>query len=182
MSSCNSIGIVVWFTGLSGSGKTTIAEMLKKELLERGKRVCVLDGDEVRASLHKHLGFSREDIRENNRLIAELAEEKKKSSDCVLVPIIAPFREDRAMARSIVGDHFLEVFVDCPLSVCEERDVKGLYQKVRTGEISDLIGVSGTSPYEKPLAPDLVIKTSEMSIEESTRTLLGLVLLRYQNL
>ena len=175
MSSCNNMAIVLWFTGLSGAGKTTIAEAVKKELLERGQRVCLLDGDEVRRNLHQHLGFSREDIRENNRLIAELAKERKRSHDFVLVPIIAPFRQDRAMARFIVGGQFLEVFIDCPLKVCAERDVKGLYQKARAGEINNLIGVSVANPYEPPLAPDWVIKTSELNIEDSVKALLSLV-------
>ena len=169
------MGIVVWFTGLSGSGKTTIAAAVKKELLERGQRVCLLDGDEVRRVRHRHLSFSREDIRENNRLIAELAKEQQLSHVFVLVPIIAPFRQDRAMARRIIGGQFLEVFIDCPLRVCAERDVKGLYQKARAGEINNLIGVSATNPYEPPLAPDGVIKTGEMNIGSSVKALLDLV-------
>lgn len=163
--------IVVWFTGLSGSGKTTIAEALKDTFEARGKSVCILDGDVVRATLHKNLGFERDDIRENNRLIAEIAKEKSKSHDIVLVPIISPFKEDRELAHSIIGEIFLELFIDCPVSVCEERDIKGLYKKARTGEIDNLIGVNDTNPYEKPLAPDFVIKTNETSVEKAVLAL-----------
>ena len=136
------IGVVLWFTGLSGSGKTTIAQALQKELERIGKTIIMLDGDAVRETRTRHLGFSREDIRENNRIIAELAKEKSAECDVVIVPIISPYREDRAMARGIVGENFLEIFIDCPLSVCEVRDAKGLYKKARAGEIENFIGMS----------------------------------------
>lgn len=153
----NQIGTVIWFTGLSGSGKSTIAAGLKEKLEARGKRVAVLDGDDVRGRLHKHLGFSRKDIRENNRLIAELAREEAAINDFVLVPIISPYREDRAIARSIVGSGFLELFVNAPLDVCIARDAKGLYQKALAGEIDNFIGVSPQSPYEAPEHPDIEV-------------------------
>ncbi|HEY4486818.1 MAG TPA: adenylyl-sulfate kinase [Candidatus Paceibacterota bacterium] len=162
------MGVVLWFTGLSGSGKTTIAEALKKELVELGKNVFVLDGDVVREKRNRHLGFSREDIRENNRIIAELAKEKSVASDMVLVPVISPFREDRSAARAHIGDNFLEVFIDCPLSVCEARDVKGLYKKARAGEIENFIGLSELLPYERPVNPDIIIETDNDKEKEES--------------
>src|SRR3989344_4558150 len=110
--------IVLWFTGLSGSGKTTIAHALEKELVKLGKRVVVLDGDVVRATFHKHLTFAREDIRENNKLTAELAKKKMAEADVVIVPIISPFRENRAMVRSIIGEHFFEIHIHTPIEIC----------------------------------------------------------------
>ncbi len=157
------MAFVLWFTGLSGSGKSTIAEELKKQLEESGKTVELIDGDVVRNTLHTTLGFSREDIRENNRLIAELA--KKSAADVVLVPVISPYREDRAMARTIIGESFREVFVNRPVEKCIERDVKGLYRKALTGEIPNFIGVASSNPYEPPLQPDIEVKTEEMTVE-----------------
>jgi len=160
--------IVVWFTGLSGSGKTTIAEALKKELEARGKRVHILDGDVVRNTLHRNLGFSREDIRENNRLIAEFAREKNEAHDIVLVPIISPYREDRKMARQIVGDGFIELYINCPLEECMRRDVKGLYRQVREGKRGKLIGMEGGEhPYEAPFNPELEIMTKNNELHEN---------------
>jgi len=165
----------LWFTGLSGAGKTTIAEALKKQLEKCGKKVCILDGDVVRSTPNTNLGFGREDIRENNRRIAKLAKEKKKSNDIVIVSIISPYREDRKMARTTIGDGFYEVFIDCPFSVCEERDVKGLYKKSRDGKINNLIGGSKSNPYENPRAPDIVIHTDATTIEEGVATLLSFI-------
>ncbi len=167
------MSIVLWFTGLSGSGKTTIAHALEKELGTKGKSVAVLDGDVVRATFHKHLTFSREDIRENNKLTAELAKKKMGEVDVVIVPIISPYAEDRAMVRSLVGNGFVEVFVDAPLDVCFQRDVKGLYKKALAGEIKDFIGVATTHPYEKPEKPDIRIDTTTLSVEESIQLLLS---------
>lgn len=165
-------GMVLWFTGLSGSGKTTIAGALKKKLEAGRKRVCIIDGDAVRKGHERPLGFSREDIRENNRRIAELARAKSASHDVVLVPVIAPYREDRARNREIIGEKYTEVFVDCPLAVCEARDVKGLYKKARSGEMVNLIGVSKETPYEKPIAPHVVIDTSTMAVGEGVAMIL----------
>jgi len=160
-------GSVLWFTGLSGSGKTAIALKLKELLESRGKSVALIDGDDIRKEKHKHLGFSREDIRENNRLIANLALEREKEFDVVLVPIISPYREDRASASSIIGRGFTELFVNAPLEICIERDVKGLYKKALRGEIENFIGLSPSSPYEPPEKPDIEIKTAELNIDES---------------
>ncbi len=156
---------VIWFTGLSGSGKTTIALELKKELEKRGKSVEVIDGDVVRTTLHKNLGFSREDIKENNRLIAHLAHSSQ--ADFILVPIISPYQDDRKMARSIIGKNFLELFLSTSLEECIKRDAKGLYQKALSGEIPNFIGIAESNPYQAPENPELEINTSKMGIRES---------------
>ena len=169
------MSVVLWFTGLSGSGKTTLAKALEADLLRRGKKVLMLDGDEVRKKHTRQLGFSREDIRENNRIIAEYVKEKSPMYDMVLVPVISPYREDRAMARDIIGDNFLEVFIDCPISVCEGRDVKGLYKKARKGEIQNFIGIHDSSPYEMPINPEIKIKTFKTHPEKSLEIFLDLL-------
>jgi len=169
---------ILWFTGLSGSGKTTIARGLQKKLEGLGKATYILDGDMVRMTLNKSLGFERKDIRENNHLIAKLAKEKSKKYDIVLVSIISPYKEDRMMAREIVGKNFLEVLVDCPLSICEERDVKGLYKKARAGKIKNFIGLSKLSPYERPYKPDIVVHTDRMDEKKSVTVILDELVLR----
>lgn len=163
------MGKVIWFTGLSGSGKTTIAEKLADHLRKKGRKVKILDGDTIRGKEHKHLGFSREDIRENNRLIAQAAKAAGKDADFVLVPIISPYQEDRLMAKEIIGDGFVELFINAPLEECIKRDVKGLYKKALEGEIDDFIGVSPKNPYEPPQSPHLEIKSAFSSIEESVQ-------------
>lgn len=163
------MGKVIWFTGLSGSGKTTIALELRKELEKLSKTVEILDGDVVRETLHTNLSFTREDIKKNNRLTAELAKERSKSNDYVLVPIISPYREDREMVRKIIGRNFLELFVNTPLKECINRDVKGLYKKAMTGEINNFIGISNSNPYENPENPDMEVSTNysvHQSVEE----------------
>lgn len=159
---------VLWFTGLSGSGKTTIALALQKELEAQGKTVALLDADVVRSTLHKNLGFSREDIRENNRLIAELAKEEAQTHDFVLVPIISPYREDRAMVRSIIGKEFIELFVNSSLNECIKRDVKGLYKRALAGEINNFIGIADSNPYEPPLSVEIEVDTTDKTVEETT--------------
>jgi len=163
------MSFVIWFTGLSGSGKSTLAEALTKELQGRGENVFVVDGDEVRALRKEKFGFSREDIRENNRLVTEYAREKSEEYDFVLVSVIAPYEEDRKRARQILGEKYVEVFVDCPLGTCEARDVKGLYQKARSGEITNFIGVADTHPYEKPISPEITIRTDSLSAGEGVK-------------
>jgi len=160
----------IWFTGLSGSGKTTIAQALKTELESRGKTVEILDGDIVREKHQVKLGFSREDIRTNNRLIAQLA--KQSTANFVLVPIISPYREDRAMAKNIIGKNFVELFINCPLDHCIERDVKGLYKKALNGEINNFIGITKSNPYEPPLSADLEIRTHINSLSECTQQII----------
>lgn len=165
-------GMVLWFTGLSGSGKTTIAEALKEKLEANGKRVRIVDGDAVRDGSGGRLGFSREDIRENNRRIAELARAERGTHDAVLVTVISPYAEDRAENRAIVGPGYVEVFVDCPLAVCAERDPKGLYRRARSGEIVNLIGFSPGAPYEEPMHPDVTLDTSRTTVAEGVEMLL----------
>lgn len=164
---------VLWFTGLSGSGKTTIALELKKKLERRGKTVEIIDGDSVRRTHNKSLGFSREDIQANNQIIARLAKEKVAAADFVLVPVISPYTEDRRKAMAMIGvEKCIELFVNAPLETCIERDVKGLYKKALRGEIENFIGISPTAPYEKPESPDIEIKTNEASIQESVEAVI----------
>ena len=156
---------VLWFTGLSGSGKTTISIALKKELEDIGKNVDILDGDVIRNLLHSDLGFSREDIRENNKLIAELAKKRLNNYDVILVPIISPYRQDRMMARNLIGnDNFIELFVKTPVEECIVRDPKGLYKKALSGKIENFIGISDSNPYEEPVYPELEIDTTKESV------------------
>jgi adenylyl-sulfate kinase len=167
------MGIVIWFTGLSGSGKSTIAAELGKKLSSLGKTSLLLDGDVVRSTITKNLGFAREDIRENNRLIANLAKDRSKEYDFILVPVISPYREDRQMARSIVGHpNFIELFINAPLEECIRRDVKGLYKKALSGEIKDFIGIAESNPYQPPLSPDIEIKTNQLNLVQSTDQIL----------
>jgi adenylylsulfate kinase len=157
---------VLWFTGLSGSGKSTIAQGLELKLYEAGFFTQVLDGDNIRTGINNNLGFSMEDRVENIRRVAEIAKLYLNTGVITIVSFISPTREARAFARSIVGEaDFLEIYVNAPLEVCEARDVKGLYQKARRGEIKDFSGID--SPYEAPDEPDLEVRTDELSIEEA---------------
>jgi adenylyl-sulfate kinase len=150
---------VLWLTGLSGAGKSTLAATLHRRLLDAGQMAVVLDGDAVRAGLCRGLGFSPEDRRENIRRVAEVAKLMREAGLVVICALISPLREDRAMAREIVGAaHFREVHVATPLSVCEQRDPKGLYRNARANALAQFTGVS--APYEEPLAPDLRIDAS----------------------
>jgi adenylylsulfate kinase len=161
----------VWLTGLSGSGKSTIAVDLEKRLWERGVRAYILDGDNIRHGLNKNLGFSPADRTENIRRIGEVAKLFTEAGVVALTAFISPYRADRDQVRALMapGD-FVEVHVDCPIDVCEQRDVKGLYKKARAGEIKEFTGVS--APYEAPLKPELSINTSGQSVEESARQIL----------
>ena len=156
---------VLWFTGLSGSGKTTLAELLKKELDRRGKSYQIFDGDDVRRNLHRHLGFTPEDIKENNKLIANLCAESLGKVDYVIVPIISPFRESREEARRTIGDSFVEVYLNCPYDECKRRDAKGLYAKAESGSLDNFIGLH--VPYEAPTNPDVEIESTKSSPKES---------------
>ena len=159
-------GFTVWFTGLSGAGKTTIADIVEHELRERGRRVEVLDGDIVRTNLSKGLGFGREDRNVNVLRIGFVANLLSRNGVAVIVSAISPYKESRDQVRRRIID-FSEVFVDAPLEVCAERDVKGLYAKAFSGEIPQFTGVS--DPYESPAAPDLTIKSAEEEPQESAR-------------
>ncbi len=161
---------VIWFTGLSGAGKTTLATELKKRL-ERSLRVYLLDGDQLRSGLNADLGFSQEDRSENVRRAAEVAKILCDEGYYVLATFISPFKTDRLMARQIVGSaRFKEVFVQCPLSVCEQRDVKGLYKKARAGVLKQFTGID--SPYEEPQASDITIRSDEQSVEEAVNLII----------
>jgi len=164
-------GCTVWLTGLSGSGKSTIAVDLEKRLWERGVRAYVLDGDNVRHGLNKNLGFSPEDRTENIRRIGEVAKLFTEAGIVALTAFISPYRADRDQVRALMqpGD-FVEVHVDCPVEVCEQRDVKGLYKKARAGEIKEFTGIS--APYEAPLKPELTLETSAQSVEASALQIL----------
>lgn len=162
-------GVVLWLTGLSGAGKSTIATLLEEQLRLRGRRVELLDGDEVRTHLSKGLGFSREDRDTNVKRIAYVAGLLARHGVVAIAAAISPYREARAWARER-AENFLEIFVKCPLNVCAARDVKGLYAKALAGEIPNFTGVS--DPYEEPENPDIVVDTSRQTPEESARTIL----------
>jgi len=158
--------LVIWFTGLSGSGKSTLANLLEQKLVKEGYHTYTLDGDNIRRGINRDLGFSEDDRTENIRRIGEVAKLFVDAGLIVLSAFISPFKADRDNARNLVGAHeFLEVFVDCPLEVCESRDVKGLYKKARDGKIQDFTGIS--SPFEAPEHPDVHIPTDKLSLEES---------------
>ncbi|QRN85546.1 adenylyl-sulfate kinase [Clostridia bacterium] len=154
----------IWLTGLSGSGKSTIANALESKLMQAGKHTMILDGDNIRHGLNRNLGFTEEDRIENIRRVAEVARLMNEAGLLVMVALISPYREDREQARTIVGKNFLEVYVDTPMEVCEKRDVKGLYLKARKGEIPNFTGIS--SPYEEPLNPDVRVDTSRMELSD----------------
>ena len=163
-------GKVLWFTGLSGSGKSTIANALEVELHGRGLHTYILDGDNIRQGLNRDLGFTDTDRVENIRRIAEVAKLMMDAGLIVMTSFISPFRRERDLARELIGtDNFIEVFVDTPLAVCEQRDVKGLYRKARQGKIPNMTGVN--SPYEAPLAADITLRTQETPLAESVRVL-----------
>ena len=164
-------GATVWLTGLSGSGKSTIAVDLEKRLLEREVRAYILDGDNVRHGLNKNLGFSPEDRTENIRRIGEVAKLFTDAGMVAVTAFISPYRADRDQVRALMkpGD-FIEVFIDCPVEVCEQRDVKGLYKKARAGEIKEFTGIS--APYEAPQKPELTIHSDRLSVGDAVETIL----------
>lgn len=169
--------VILWFTGLSGSGKSTLAHALEEALYQKSCRTIVLDGDNVRHGLCSDLGFSDEDRKENVRRIAELSKLTIESGVIALTAFISPFKSDREDARDLVGEgDLIEIFCACPLHVCEERDVKGLYRRARKGEVKEFTGIS--SPYEEPSNADIRINTSELSIEESVGRILTVLIER----
>ena len=164
-------GAVVWITGLSGAGKTTLAEALERALFERGCSVFVLDGDKVRGGLCADLGFSLPERSENIRRIGEVARLFCQSGQIVLVSAISPLRADRQRARALVSaPHFIEVYCRCPLAVCEQRDPKGLYRKARAGQLPEFTGIS--SPYEAPEAPEVLVDSAASTVSEEVAKLL----------
>lgn len=168
-------GLMVWFTGLSGSGKSTVAIALERELHARGILCRILDGDNVRSGINNNLGFSADDRVENIRRIAEVARLFVDTGIVTIAAFISPSNALREMAAEIIGkDDFVEVYVDTPLSVCEERDVKGLYKKARTGEVKNFTGIS--APFEAPEHPALHLDTSKLTIQQSVGKLLELIM------
>lgn len=165
-------GVAVWFTGFSGAGKSTIADALTDKLKSAGYRLEVLDGDEIRENLTKDLGFSKEDRDTNIRRIGFVAKLLVRNGVIVLVPVISPYRAIREEIRGNI-DNFVEVFVNAPISVCEERDVKGLYQKVRAGQIKQFTGID--DPYEPPLNPEIECRTDLEEVSESVDKILSLL-------
>lgn len=165
-------GVVIWLTGLSGSGKSTIAVELEHALVENKQQAYILDGDNIRHGLNKNLGFSPEDRSENIRRIGEVAKLFVDANIITITAFISPYREDRDSARALAKEgEFIEVYVKCPLDVCEQRDTKGLYKKARAGEVKKFTGIS--APYEEPSNPEITIDSSELSVEESTRVILN---------
>lgn len=162
-------GVVVWFTGFSGAGKSTIAEALTEKLRFEGYQLEVLDGDEIRENLTKDLGFSKEDRDTNIRRIGFVAKLLARNGVIVLVPVISPYRAIREEMRANIDD-FLEVFVNAPISVCEERDVKGLYKQVRAGKIKQFTGID--DPYEPPTNPEVECRTDLEDVSESVAKIL----------
>jgi adenylylsulfate kinase len=162
-------GVVIWFTGLSGSGKSTIAHVVEEALVDAGIPVEMLDGDIVRENLSKGLGFSKQDRDINIRRIAFVAHLLQRNGVFVITAAISPYRAIRDEGRAMIKD-FVEVFADAPLDVCEQRDVKGLYAKARAGEIKEFTGID--DPYEPPLKPEVVCRTDRESVEESARKVL----------
>jgi adenylylsulfate kinase len=166
--------VILWFTGLSGAGKSSLAHAVEEELHQMACRTFVLDGDNVRHGLCADLGFSSDDRIENVRRVGEVSKLFIEGGTIVLTAFISPFRSDRERVRSLVphGD-FLEIYCHCPLEMCEQRDVKGLYKRARAGEIKDFTGIS--SPYEAPDAPELVVETGTLTMEESVAQVMQLL-------
>ncbi|MGH7896695.1 MAG: adenylyl-sulfate kinase [Candidatus Binatia bacterium] len=166
-------GVTIWMTGLSASGKSTIAVALEHVLLQRGKHAYRLDGDNIRHGLNKNLGFSAEDRAENIRRIGEVAKLFADAGLITITSFISPYRADRAVVRKLHDDAklpFIEVYVDCPIDAAEKRDPKGLYKKARAGEIKGFTGID--DPYEAPVEPELVLRTDRLSVAESVAALL----------
>jgi adenylyl-sulfate kinase len=171
---------LIWFTGLSGSGKSTLAVQLEAALHAQGFKTYLLDGDNIRSGLNKDLAFTDEARVENIRRISEVCKLFLDAGVILLSAFISPFRADREQVRNIVGiDNYIEVFVDAPLDVCEQRDVKGLYRKARAGEVKNFTGIS--SPYERPLDPAVTIPTDKMNVEESLALLMKTVVPEIRN-
>ena len=169
-------GATIWFTGLSGSGKSTVAARVERELVAAGRPAYVLDGDNLRLGLNADLGFSDDDRRENVRRVGEVGRLMADAGVVALVPVISPFRETRDAVRAahdVANIRFLEVFVDTPIEVCEQRDPKGLYAKARRGELPGFTGID--SPYEPPVAPDLVLTPADGDPGDQARLVLRLL-------
>jgi adenylylsulfate kinase len=169
--------VIVWLTGLSGSGKSTISDRLEQELYNLGYKTYLLDGDNIRHGLNNNIDFTEEGRKENIRRIGEVAKLFLDAGIIVITAFISPFREDRDRVRNLVkSDEFIEVFVECPLEICESRDVKGLYAKARKGEIPNFTGIS--SPFEEPLNAEITVHTATYDLETCVNQILQLTLKR----
>ncbi len=167
----------IWMTGLSGAGKTTLATALEKEIQKKGYFIKIFDGDIIREGINKDLGFTVEDRIENIRRIAEVTKLFLDTGIIIICSFISPTNEVRDLAKEIIGeDRFVEVFINCPLDVCEQRDVKGLYKKARNGDIKNFTGID--SPYEAPANPDIEVLTHTVSVKESTKELVKQIIPR----
>jgi len=158
---------IFWFTGLSGVGKTTIANLVKNHFKQKKRLVLVLDGDDIRSKLHKHLGFSPPEIKKNNQLIASLCQKYRHGNDIILVPIISPYRKSRSLARIMLQPGYYEIHFDADIETLHIRDTKGLYKMAQQGEINNLIGVSKKNVYEPPTKPDLYLNTSSQTTADT---------------
>jgi len=170
------VGCTVWFTGLSGSGKSTVAVAVEKALHQKARHAYRLDGDNIRHGLCNNLGFSHDDRAENNRRVGEVAKLMADSGMIVLSSFVSPYRADRELIRKLhedAGLRYIEVYIDVPLSVAEERDPKGLYRKARAGEIKGFTGID--DPYEAPESPELTLKTAEMTLEQEVEAVLEIL-------
>lgn len=163
-------GFTIWFTGLSGSGKTTVSKLVEQKIRERNRNIEVLDGDVIRTNLSKELGFTKEDRDTNIKRIAFVCKLLTRNGAANIAAAISPYRETRDYARTEIGD-FIEVFVKCPLEVCIERDTKGLYQKALAGEIDNFTGIS--DPYEEPLYPEIILETDKETPEKSAEKVIA---------
>lgn len=173
----NQQATLIWFTGLSGSGKSTLAVQLEAQLYSLGFKTYLLDGDNIRAGLNKDLSFTDEGRIENIRRIGEVSKLLLDAGVIVLSAFISPFQADRKQVKAIVGpENYIEVFVDAPLEICEQRDVKGLYKKARAGEVKNFTGID--SPYETPRNPDVTLPTGEFTVEQSINRLMDFILHR----
>jgi len=168
---------VLWFTGLSGSGKSSLANALEKRLFDTNHNVLVLDGDNIRHGLCSDLGFSESDRHENIRRIGEVTKLFVESGTIILAAFISPYEEDRQQIRSLLGDgEYYEVFCDCDLKTCEERDPKGIYKRARNGEIDNFTGIS--APYQKPVNPDVRVNSAKQTIDEEVEIVLELLTMK----
>lgn len=163
---------IIWFTGLSGSGKTTLARELYAALEQARFRVKIIDGDVIRKESHQHLGFTSEDIKENNRLVSELCLKMINDFDYLLVTLISPFKESRRYARQLLKEYYVEVYVKAPLEVVIERDVKGYYQKALAGEINNFVGIDKNILYEIPENPEIEVDTTQLNPAQSIQKII----------
>jgi adenylyl-sulfate kinase len=167
-------GLVIWLTGLSGSGKSTIANELNTRLFHQNRHSVVLDGDNTRLGINHDLGFTNADRTENNRRVAEIAKLFMESGNIVICSFISPFQNDRDLSKQIIGnENYVEVFVDCSLEACENRDVKGMYKQARNGELESFTGIS--SPYEIPTNPQLILQTEKLNLQQCADLLLNTI-------